>query len=148
MNSRGVPSTALWWSNVIVSLMLISAWVFGAGYNEIIMLATAMTLIPYTLSSLFAVHAAKKEDGHWDVRFLLIALVSSTYGVWLLYAAGLKYLLISMVLYAPAVLFFFYGRKQDKLPLLANKRELVCVIVVTCLGIFALIEMIAGNLTF
>ena len=53
-----------------------------------------------------------------------------------------------MVLYAPAVLFFFYGRKQDKLPLLANKRELVCVIVVTCLGIFALIEMIAGNLTF
>ena len=148
VNSRGVPSTALWWSNVIVSLMLISAWVFGAGYNEIIMLATAMTLIPYTLSSLFAVHAAKKEDGHWDVRFLLIALVSSTYGVWLLYAAGLKYLLISMVLYAPAVLFFFYGRKQDKLPLLANKRELVCVIVVTCLGIFALIEMIAGNLTF
>ena len=147
VNSRGVPSTALCWSNVIVTLMLISAWVFKAGYNEIILLATAMTLIPYTLASLFAVREARRE-GKWDARFLLITLVSSAYGIWLLYAAGPKYLLISMVLYAPAVLFFFYGRKQDKLPLLVNKKELACVIVVTCLAIFALYEMIAGRLTF
>ena len=147
VNSKGVPSAALLWSNVIVSLMLISAWLFNAGYNEIILLATAMTLIPYTLSSLFAVRTAKK-DGKWDMGFLIITLVSSAYGIWLLYAAGPKYLLISMILYAPAVIFFFYGRKQDKLPLLVNKRELVCVIVVTCLAIFALYEMIGGRLTF
>ena len=147
VNAKGVPVAALSWSNVIVSLMLISAWLFGAGYNEIILLATAMTLIPYTLSSIFAVRTAKK-DGKWDVGFLAITLLGSGYGIWLLYAAGLKYLLISMVLYAPGVIFFFYGRKQDNLPLLVNKKELVCVIVVTCLAVYALYEMIAGRLTF
>ena len=147
VNSKGVPSSALLWSNIIVSLMLISAWLFNAGYNEIILLATAMTLIPYTLSSLFAVRTAQR-DGKWDLKFLIITLVSSAYGVWLLYAAGLQYLLISMILYAPAVIFFFYGRKQDTLPLLVNKRELVCVIVVSCLAVFALYEMISGRLSF
>ena len=147
VNHNGTPSGALWLSNLLVTGSLIFAWQANAGYNVLIQLATAMTLIPYTLSSLFAVRTAKK-DGKWDMGFLIITLVSSAYGIWLLYAAGPKYLLISMILYAPAVIFFFYGRKQDKLPLLVNKRELVCVIVVTCLAIFALYEMIGGRLTF
>ena len=146
-NSRGAPSAALWWSNIIVSLMLISAKFFGAGYNQIILLATAMTLLPYTLSSLFAVREAA-AGGKRDVKFLIIAAVSSVYGIWLLYAAGLKYLLISMVLYAPGVLFFFYGRREDKLPLLTNKKELACVVVVTGLAVYAFYEMLIGNLTF
>ncbi len=147
VNANGAPSAALWWSNIIVSLMLLSAKLFGAGYNEIILFATAMTLLPYMLSSFFAVREAAYSTGKTDTKFLVIALVSSIYGVWLLYAAGLKYLLISMILYAPAVLFFFYGRKEDKLPLLTNWREVLCVIVVTCLAVIALYEMLMGNLT-
>ncbi len=144
LNSRGAPASALWWTNIIVSLMLIFAFFFQAGYNEIILLATAMTLIPYTLSSFFAVRTARIDSNKWDVKYLIITLLSSIYGVWLLYAAGLEFLLVSMILYAPAVLFFFYGRKQDKLPLLANKKELLCVIIVTALALVALYELFAG----
>ncbi len=148
LNSRGAPSSALWWSNIIVSLMLLSAFFFQKGYNEIILLATAMTLIPYALTSIFSLRTARLDNGKWDIKFLIITVVSATYGIWLIYAAGVQYLLISMILYAPAVLFFFYGRKQDKLPLLANKKELMYVIIVTLLAIFALYEMINGRLSF
>lgn len=149
VNAAGAPNAALWFTNIVVSIMLFTAWKFNAGYNEIILLATAMTLIPYLLSSLFALlKTTKKAEGSGlDWRFFCVALVSSLYGVWLIYAAGVQYLLLSMILYAPGVLFFFYGRKEDKLPYLENWREVALVILVTVLAAVAIYELLSGNLS-
>jgi arginine:ornithine antiporter/lysine permease len=40
-----------------------------------------------------------------------VALVSSGYGLWLLYAAGVEYLLL-LLLYGPGLLLFLYSRRQ------------------------------------
>lgn len=42
----------------------------------------------------------------------VVALVSSGYGFWLLYAAGVEYLLLSLLLYGPGLLLFLYSRRQ------------------------------------
>ncbi len=41
-------------------------------------------------------------------------MIASIYGVWLVYAAGLEYLLLTMTLYAPGIFYFFTMFKKQK----------------------------------
>jgi arginine:ornithine antiporter/lysine permease len=61
---------------------------------------------------------------------LLIAGIALGYAVWLLYAGGLKYLLLSALLYAPGVILFAKARHEQGKPLftLAEKGIFACVI--------------------
>ncbi|PKO65202.1 MAG: arginine-ornithine antiporter, partial [Betaproteobacteria bacterium HGW-Betaproteobacteria-16] len=43
-----------------------------------------------------------------------IAALATLYCVWLLYAAGFKYLLLSALLYAPGVLLYAWAKRQRK----------------------------------
>ena len=42
----------------------------------------------------------------------VVAALASGYGLWLLYAAGVEYLLLSLLLYGPGLLLFLYSRRQ------------------------------------
>jgi len=44
---------------------------------------------------------------------LLVAAVALLYAVWLLYAGGLKYLLLSALLYAPGVILFARAKHEQ-----------------------------------
>ena len=146
-NSNGAPTVALWWTNIVVSIMLGCAYFFGKGYNELILLATSMYLIPYLFSALYGISVAKTgKSGNniLDKKFLLTTLLASVYSVWLIYAAGVEFLLASMILYATGILLFFYRRKEDKLPLIANGRELACILVVVAAAIYACYALATG----
>ena len=54
---------------------------------------------------------------------LAVALVASGYGLWLLYAAGVEYLLLSLLLYGPGLLLFLYSRRQLGADLCLSGRE-------------------------
>ena len=41
---------------------------------------------------------------------LLTGFVAMIYGVWLIYAAGVNYLLMVAILYAPGILFYWWAR--------------------------------------
>lgn len=151
VNSKGAPIVALWWTNIVVSAMLGMAYFFGKGYNELILLATSMYLIPYLLSALYGVSVARTGGGAaakvMDVKFLFVCLLASLYSVWLIYAAGMDFLLISMVLYAPGTLLFFYRRKQDNLPLIHSTGEGVAIAVVAIAAIVALVLLVNGQIS-
>ena len=145
VNHNGTPSGALWLSNLLVTGSLIFAWQANAGYNVLIQLATAMTLAPYLLSSLFALNEAVKPT-NFNLFWLLVSAVSSIYGFWLVYAAGWSYWLASMVLYAVGIVFFLHGRRQDKLPFIAKSWEGVVIALVLILALFAGYSIYAGSL--
>ena len=149
-NSNGAPTVALWWTNIVVSIMLICAYFFGKGYNELILLATSMYLIPYLFSALYGISVAKSgKSGNkiMDKKFLLTTLLASVYSVWLIYAAGIEFLLASMILYATGILLFFYRRKEDKLPLIAGGKELACILVVIVAAVYACYALATGAIT-
>ena len=149
-NSKGAPTVALWWTNIVVSVILISAYFFGKGYNELILLATSMYLIPYFLNSLYGMGVAalgKNMDRKMDVRFMVVTFLASIYGLWLIHAGGWDFLLISMILYAPGTLLFFYRRREDKLPLVKNAAELLAIVAVVGAAIVAGVLLANGTFT-
>jgi arginine:ornithine antiporter / lysine permease len=121
LNSKGVPANALWLTNIMVQLFLVLTLVSKASYLALISLSTAMILVPYLFSAFFGVKVAFGEQiralaapeniasGRFDKP---ITVLASSYCLWLLYAAGPKYLMLSALLYAPGAALYFWAKRQ------------------------------------
>ena len=114
-NGKGVPANALWLTNGMVQLFLLLTLYSDASYLALLSLATALILVPYLFSAVYGVSLAWKGEGAKDARHrsdLPVAALATVYCGWLLYAAGVKYLLLSALLYAPGALLYAWAKRQ------------------------------------
>lgn len=116
-SGKGVPANALWLSSAMVQLFLIVTLVSKASYLALISLSTAMILLPYLFSALYGLKLLLRGEGQTadagrGALDLPVAALASVYCLWLLYAAGAKYLLLSALLYAPGAALYFVAKKQ------------------------------------
>ncbi|WP_079452866.1 amino acid permease [Pseudomonas aeruginosa] len=144
-NAVETPAPALWLTSTLISALLLVAFLNASGYNALIQLATSMALIPYLLCAGFCLKlvARRPHSG----AMLALALLGTLYGVWLIYAAGLKYLLLSMILYAPGLGFFLHARRQRGLPAFGNRAEGSVAALVLVLALAALWMIGSGRLS-
>lgn len=119
-NGKGVPAPALWLTNGMVQFFLILTLVSKASYLALISLSTAMILIPYLFSALYGLKLARQGRAGGPAaacenhprRDISITALAAVYCTWLLYAAGLKYLLLSALLYAPGAAIYLVAKRQ------------------------------------
>jgi len=115
-NGHGVPANALWLTHSMVQLFLILTLFSKASYLALISLSTAMILLPYLFSAAYGLKLAWTGEGaaagQHRRRDLPITALAAVYCLWLLYAAGLKYLLLSALLYAPGAIVYILAKKQ------------------------------------
>lgn len=109
-NEYHVPAHTLWLTNILIQFFLIITFLSKATYLALISLAASMILIPYLLTGLYAVQVAVTEKAGFKEQ--MIALFATLYCCWLLYAAGVKYLLWSALLYFPGTIFYILGKSQ------------------------------------
>jgi arginine:ornithine antiporter/lysine permease len=132
-NDKGVPAHALWLTSGMVQLFLVLTLVAKASYLALISLSTAMILVPYLFSALYGLKLAwigrtnvnvMPADRH-PARNLAITALASVFCVWLLYAAGLKYLLLSALLYAPGAAIYLWAKRQRDERAFSGREQLV-----------------------
>lgn len=114
-NAKAVPANALWLTNGMVQLFLVLTLFSEASYLALISLSTAMILVPYLFSAAYGLTLSWRGEGVSEARHrsdMPIAALATVYCVWLLYAAGFKYLLLSALLYAPGVLLYAWAKRQ------------------------------------
>jgi arginine:ornithine antiporter / lysine permease len=114
-NSNDVPVNALWLTNGMVQLFLIITLFSKASYLALISLSTAMILLPYLFSAVYGFSLALRGEGSISAQRdsdTPISAIAALYCVWLLYAAGFKYLLLSALLYALGAGVYIIAKKQ------------------------------------
>ncbi|MNJ46249.1 Arginine/ornithine antiporter [compost metagenome] len=67
----------------------------------------------------------------------MIAGVALVYAIWLLYAGGLKYLLLSALLYAPGVILFARAKQEQGQGLFTHWEKLIFAAVLVGAGVAA-----------
>jgi arginine:ornithine antiporter / lysine permease len=148
-NHRKVPANALWLTNAMVQIFLIVTLFSKASYLALISLSTAMILLPYLFSAVYGLMLAWRGEGERSGQRpgdLPIAALASVYCVWLLYAAGLKYLLLSALLYAPGAAVYIIAKKQrGERPF--KPWELAVLALLLLLAALALYLLVDGQLT-
>ncbi|MGF1716412.1 basic amino acid/polyamine antiporter [Photobacterium chitinilyticum] len=110
-NEAGSPVKALFFTNCCVQLSLIFVVFAGSTYDILLAIASEMILVPYFLVGAYTLKLAiqRKDRG----SLLLVGLGASLYGIWLLYASGLNYLLLSALLYLPGLYFYTKAKREQ-----------------------------------
>ncbi|NEX93053.1 basic amino acid/polyamine antiporter [Caulobacter sp. 17J65-9] len=116
-NKNAVPAAALWLTNVIVQLLLISTLFSNDAFTLMLNLTSAMSLIPYLFVALYGVKLARSGETYAATggrnRDLVIAGAATAYTAFMLLAGGLKFLLLSATLYAPGTLLYVWTRREQ-----------------------------------
>ncbi|EMG9287106.1 basic amino acid/polyamine antiporter [Providencia stuartii] len=127
LNKNDAPSSSLWLTNGAVQLSLVLIWLSGSNYNTLLTIASEMILVPYFLVGAFLIKVAFERH---NKLLLMVGMVASLYGLWLLYASGLINLMLSVVLYAPGILVFWYARTQQSQQAPLNMAEKIIALAI------------------
>jgi arginine:ornithine antiporter/lysine permease len=144
LNANGTPANALWLTNSLIALFLVINHLNDAGYNILIQLASSMALIPYLLCAAFGLKLAIKAEVRNTTLIALTAL-GTGYGLWLIYAGGLSFLLLSMILYALGLGFYAKARLERGKPVFEGMADRICAGAVVTLAACALYLVAHGN---
>ncbi|MBY8948473.1 amino acid permease, partial [Pseudomonas sp. SH10-3B] len=134
-NANHVPANALWLTNAMVQIFLVITLFSASTYLSLIYLATSMILVPYLWSAAYALLLAVRGETYENAlkersKDLFIGAVALIYAVWLLYAGGTKYLLLSALLYAPGAILFAKAKHELGKPIFTNVEKLIFAAVV------------------
>lgn len=147
-NSRGVPVNAMWLTSAMVQIFLIVTLYSKASYLALISLSTAMILLPYLFSAVYGVLLCVRREGAPGTlrgMDLPVTLVATVYCIWLLYAAGPKYLLLSALLYLPGALVYALATREQAKPVFRGF-EWIIFIALTALAALAGYLLSVGKL--
>ncbi|WP_020061662.1 arginine-ornithine antiporter [Bacillus sp. 123MFChir2] len=146
-NKNKAPANALWLTNGLIQVFLLTFVVSDQAYHFAFSLASSAILIPYAFSAFYQFKYSLQSGEKDRTRNIVIGLVASMYGIWLIYAAGLNYLLLTMTLYAPGIFIFYKVQKQTNSKQIFTRVELISSIVIGILALFAIYQLATGGIT-
>jgi arginine:ornithine antiporter/lysine permease len=146
-NTRGVPSTSLLITNLLVQAFLIIALFAHSTYQALFYIASVAILVPYIFSGAYAAKLAFTGEaygaGENRAGALVMGLLATIYGLWLVYAAGLSYLFMCAILYAPGIIFYIWARRENQARVF-HPVEAVLAVALVAIGFYAAYEMWTG----
>lgn len=118
-NKNGSPSVSLWVTSFLMQLAIFLVYFSNNAWNTMLSITGVMVLPAYLASTAYLWKLT--EDGEYakiSPKGRAAALITSTlgtvYALWLVYAAGLKYLFLAVIFLAFGIPVFIWARRQNK----------------------------------
>ncbi|MEU6860365.1 basic amino acid/polyamine antiporter [Glycomyces sp. NPDC046736] len=138
-----VPVPALILTTALSQLFLVVTYFSSDAFNFALDLTSALTLIPFLLAALFAIKVASGHGGvpRGSRAELTIAVIATVYTAFLLFAAGLKFVLVSLIVYAPATILFVMARREQGRRLFSPREAVLLAVSIigAAIGVAALV---------
>ncbi|MFS4464660.1 arginine-ornithine antiporter [Staphylococcus haemolyticus] len=144
-NKNKAPINALLITNILVQIFLISMLFTDSAYQFAFSLASSAILIPYMFSAFYQLKYTIEHKGHATVKQWAIGIIASIYAIWLVYAAGIDYLLLTMLLYIPGLFVYRFVQRNNHKPL--TKGDYILFAVIVILAIIGIIRLAMGSVS-
>ena len=150
-NDKGSPTFSLLLTNGIIQLFLIVIYFSASTYQVFYTLSTTMIRIPYFLSALYYLKLSAKASnfigsGTSLTGARIFALLGTIYGIWMLYSSGLELTFIASVLYAPGLIIFALGKRENGQKIFAKSYELAIAILLILIAAVAVVMLARGSI--
>ena len=145
VNAKGTPANALLLTQGITQFFLfaILSPKMNNTYLASITIATTLVLIPYLLSSLYAIKISILNRKRENPIHFIIALLGTIYATYVIYAVGLKYLFLSILFYGIGSLLFLKAkREKNEQP---KQWEWAVIGVLLCGAVVILVLIMSGK---
>ncbi|SEM67274.1 arginine-ornithine antiporter [Lihuaxuella thermophila] len=118
-NKNNSPVVSLWWTSLLTQTFILIVLFAASTYQMVYSMASVAVLIPYLLSSLYQLKLLRtgetyEQAGAGKGMDWIIGLLAFIYAVWLLYAAGVEYLLMVSVLYLAGLLMYIWVQRENQ----------------------------------
>ncbi len=144
-NENQVPVTAVWLTNIMVQGFLIVTLFAQEAFDLALDMTSAKTLIPYVLVAGYALKlAVTRETYETDQagrkKDLVWAALAVVYTIFMLVAGGLKFVLLSCIIFAPGTVLFILARREQGSPIFTSAEKGIFLVVLAgaAYGIYAL----------
>ena len=117
-NAALVPSAALLMSTLLVQLVLIATLFSDDAFTFALSLCSHLSLLPYFLSAayllklVFTRETYDKEPSGLG-RDMAVGALATFYTIFLLFAAGMKFMLLGFIIYAPGTVLYYMTRREQ-----------------------------------
>ncbi|MFO1157955.1 MAG: basic amino acid/polyamine antiporter [Reyranellaceae bacterium] len=124
-NANKVPAAALWATNIVVQIIVVTTYWSRDAFSLMLNLTSSISLIPFVLVAAYGLQICRRGETY-DVRpqerrrDLIIAAAATLYTIFMLYAGGLKYVLLAAILYAAGTTLYVWARREQGKPVFAR----------------------------
>ena len=116
-NKAGSPSVSLWVTSCVMQLGMLVVYFSNNAWNTMLSITGVMVLPAYLTSAAYLWKLC--EDGEYQhirtgrAYALFTSILGAIYACWLIYAAGLSYLLMAVVFIALGLPVYIWARKEN-----------------------------------
>lgn len=151
-NKNNAPITALLVSNIIIQLFLLLTPFADSAFKLALKMTSAMTLIPYLLVGGFAFKLAFTGETYETAPGprrgdMVKGFLATLYAFGMLAAGGLRFIMLSAILYFIGTILYIMVRREQKKTLF-TPAELVVFLAVGAMACFGVWSLASGNLVF
>jgi arginine:ornithine antiporter/lysine permease len=152
VNKNDVPVVALWVTSIIIQLIVITTYWSRDAFSLMLNLTSATTLIPYLFVAAYGLMIARRGETY-EVRpeerkrDLVLASLAVAYTLFMIYAGGLKFILLSAILFAPGTVLYFIARREQDKPVFAKTSDWVTFGVIVAAAVYGIYGLATGSIT-
>lgn len=149
-NANQVPANALWASNIVVQIIVITTYWSQDAFALMLNLTGSMALVPYLFVAAYGFMLARRSETYQvrpeeRRRDLMMASIAVLYTSFMIIAGGLKYVLLSAVLYAPGTLLYIWARREQGKPVF-NPIDWAIFLVTIAGAVYAVYGLATGRI--
>jgi arginine:ornithine antiporter/lysine permease len=151
-NANGVPHVAMWVTSIIIQIIVITTYWSNDAFALMLNLTSATTLIPYFLVAAYGLMIARRGETY-EVRpeerkrDLILAGIAVAYTLFMLYAGGLKYILLTAILFAPGTILYYMARREQGLAVFAKGVDWILFGIIVVAGIYGVYGLATGAIS-
>jgi len=142
-----VPAAALLMTTLLIQAVLLVTLFSDDAFTFTLKLCSALNLVPYVFAAGYALKLGITNETYEGERTArkkqtLIAFIATAYTVFMLFAAGIKFLLLSLIIYVPGTILFFMARREQGKRVFSPAEMVMFVVAVigAILGVVALVQ--------
>ncbi|MGN0711741.1 MAG: basic amino acid/polyamine antiporter [Anaerovoracaceae bacterium] len=151
-NGKLAPVNSLFITNGIIQAFLIISYFSEAAYQLFYNLSANMIMVPYLLCGAYYLKISMKKEGfEGDTAGQIFAarfwgFLGTVYGIWMLYSAGIEYLIVSTILYVAGIVVFALGKKEKQEKIFAKGYETVIAVAIVVLAVYSVYMIASGSI--
>lgn len=152
-NENAAPSTSLWVTSAIMQLIMLLVYFSGNAWNTMLSITSVMVLPAYFSSCAYLWKICEDHQYPENIYVsrsmaLISGIIGSLYALWLIYAAGLQYLMMAVIFMALGIPVYIWARRQNT----PNEKaftlpEAILAWVLIIIALFAIYAMATGIIT-
>ena len=152
VNKNKVPVAAVWATTSVIQVVVISTYWSRDAFSLMLNLTSATTLIPYLFVAAYGLMIARRGETYDKQpaerrRDLIMASLAVAYTLFMIYAGGLKFILLSAVIFAPGTVLYFIARREQGKPVFDKTSDWVVFGIIMAGAIYGIYGLATGAIS-